>query len=95
MIGKILKTMRHESGLTQKQISEKTYLGRSTLSDYEREKTDISFENIEKGEVQWIGALTICVNSSFSIYIESVKLIGYYISRWWWNFLDKRNFITF
>ena len=48
MIGKILKTMRHESGLIQKQISEKTYIGRSTLSDYEREKTDISFENIEK-----------------------------------------------
>ena len=48
MIGKIIKTMRHESGLTQKQISEKTYIGRSTLSDYEREKTDINFENIEK-----------------------------------------------
>ena len=25
-----------------------TYIGRSTLSDYEREKTDINFENIEK-----------------------------------------------
>ena len=48
MIGKILKTMRHESGLTQKDTSKKTYIGRSTLSDYEREKTDISFENIEK-----------------------------------------------
>ena len=48
MIGKILKTMRHESGLTQKDTSEKTYIGRSTLSDFEREKTDISFENIEK-----------------------------------------------
>ena len=26
----------------------KAYIGRSTLSDYEREKTDINFENIEK-----------------------------------------------
>lgn len=48
MIGKILKTMRRESNLTQEDISKKTYIGRSTLSDYEREKTDINFENIEK-----------------------------------------------
>lgn len=48
MIEKILITMRRESGLTQKEISDKTFIGRSTLSDYEREKTDISFENIEK-----------------------------------------------
>ncbi len=48
MIGKIIKTMRRESGLTQKKLSELTFIGRSTLSDYEREKTDINFENIEK-----------------------------------------------
>ncbi len=48
MIGKILKTMRHEAGLTQDELSKKTFIGRSTLSDYEREKTDINFENIEK-----------------------------------------------
>ena len=48
MIGKILKTMRREINLTQEDISKKTYIGRSTLSDYEREKTDINFENIEK-----------------------------------------------
>ena len=46
MIGKILRTMRRESGFTQKEISYKTFIGRSTLSDYEREKTDISFEDI-------------------------------------------------
>ncbi len=48
MIGKILKTMRRENNLTQEDISKKAYIGRSTLSDYEREKTDINFENIEK-----------------------------------------------
>ena len=48
MIGKILKTMRRESNITQEELSKKTFIGRSTLSDYEREKTDINFENIEK-----------------------------------------------
>ena len=48
MIGKILKTMRRESKMTQEELSKITYIGRSTLSDYEREKTDISFDNIEK-----------------------------------------------
>lgn len=48
MIGKIIKTMRRESGLTQDELSKKIYVGRSTLSDYEREKTDISFDLIEK-----------------------------------------------
>lgn len=40
--------MRHEANLTQEEVSLKTFIGRSTLSDYEREKTDINFENIEK-----------------------------------------------
>ncbi len=48
MIGKILKTMRREANLTQEDLSKITYIGRSTLSDYEREKTDINFENMEK-----------------------------------------------
>ena len=48
MIGKIIKTMRREKGLTQEELSKITFIGRSTLSDYEREKTDINFENIEK-----------------------------------------------
>lgn len=30
------------------ELSDIVFLGRSTLSDYEREKTDISFDNIEK-----------------------------------------------
>ncbi len=40
--------MRREKGLTQEELSKITFIGRSTLSDYEREKTDINFENIEK-----------------------------------------------
>lgn len=48
MIGKIIKTMRREANLTQEELSKKTYISRSTLSDYEREKTDINFDNIEK-----------------------------------------------
>ena len=48
MIGKILKTMRRESKLTQEQLAEQAYLGRTTLSDYERMKTDINFETIER-----------------------------------------------
>ncbi len=48
MIGKILKTMRRENNLTQDELSKKIFIGRSTLSDYEREKTDINFETIEK-----------------------------------------------
>ena len=48
MIGKIIKTMRREAGFTQGELSAKVFLGRTTLSDYEREKTDINFETIEK-----------------------------------------------
>ncbi len=48
MIGKILKTMRRENNYTQEQLAELAYLGRSTISDYERMKTDINFETLEK-----------------------------------------------
>ncbi len=48
MIGKALKYMRNQNNLSQEKMSLLTNIGRSTLSDYEREKTDISFENIEK-----------------------------------------------
>lgn len=40
--------MRKEANLTQEGLSSKVFLGRTTLSDYEREKTDINFETIEK-----------------------------------------------
>ena len=48
MIGKIIRIMQRENHLTQEELSKITFIGRSTLSDYEREKTDISFEDIEK-----------------------------------------------
>ena len=48
MIGKVLKYMRKKNNFSQEQISNITNIGRSTISDYEREKTDINFESLEK-----------------------------------------------
>ncbi len=48
MIGKILKTLRHEKNLSQEELASLAFIGRSTLSDYERMKTDINFETIER-----------------------------------------------
>lgn len=48
MIGKTLKYMRNKKELKQEQISKLVNIGRSTLSDYEREKTDINFDTLEK-----------------------------------------------
>lgn len=48
MIGKALKYMRNQNNLSQEKMALLTNIGRSTLSDYEREKTDINFDNIEK-----------------------------------------------
>jgi len=48
MIGKALKYMREKSNYSQEQVSKVTNIGRTTISDYEREKTDINFENLEK-----------------------------------------------
>lgn len=48
MIGKVLKYIRTESNISQEKLSLLTNIGRSTISDYEREKTDINFENIER-----------------------------------------------
>ena len=48
MVGKIIRTMRRENNLSQEDLANKVFLGRTTLSDYEREKTDINFDNLEK-----------------------------------------------
>ncbi len=40
--------MRHEKSYTQDQLAKLIYIGRTTLSDYERMKTDINFETLEK-----------------------------------------------
>ena len=48
MIGKALKYMRQTNNISQEKLSLLTNIGRTTISDYEREKTDINFENIER-----------------------------------------------
>lgn len=48
MIGKALKYMRNSINLNQENMSKLINIGRTTLSDYEREKTDINFETLEK-----------------------------------------------
>ena len=47
-IGKIIKYIRIKSNMTQDELANKIHVGRTTLSDYEREKTDINFETIIK-----------------------------------------------
>ncbi len=47
MIGKALKYMRNKKMLNQENLAKLVNIGRSTLSDYEREKTDINFETLE------------------------------------------------
>lgn len=48
MIGKIIKYMRNQNNISQEKLSIMTNIGRTTISDYEREKTDINFENFLK-----------------------------------------------
>ena len=48
MIGSAIKYMRIKKGLTQDSLGKICNIGRSTLSDYEREKTDINFETLER-----------------------------------------------
>lgn len=48
MIGKTIKYMRIKKGLTQENLGKLCNIGRTTLSDYEREKTDINFETLER-----------------------------------------------
>ena len=40
--------MRREGGFSQQTLADKAFIGRTTLSDYERMKTDINFETIER-----------------------------------------------
>lgn len=61
MIGKIIKTMRRENNLTQEELSKKIFLGRTTLSDYEREKKNINFETIEKLQMPVIMKLHLSI----------------------------------
>ena len=47
-IGKIIKYMRIQNNMTQDELAKRIHIGRTTLSDYEREKTDINFNTIIK-----------------------------------------------
>lgn len=48
MIGKILRTMRKKKGLTQNDIEKLCKIGRASLSLYELEDRQPTFETIEK-----------------------------------------------
>ena len=48
MIGKAIKYMRIKKGYTQENLGKICNIGRTTLSDYEREKTNIDFDILEK-----------------------------------------------
>lgn len=48
MIGKILKTMRKMNNLKQSDISQKTNIPQNTLSQYENEIIQPTFETIKK-----------------------------------------------
>ncbi len=48
MIGKIIKYLRKNKNISQKEMSKILNIGQSTLSDYENNKISIDFETIEK-----------------------------------------------
>lgn len=48
MIGKILKTMRLTKGLKQSEVSKLANIPQNTISQYENEKIQPTFEIIEK-----------------------------------------------
>lgn len=48
MIGKILKYVRNEKNISQKDMAKILNIGQSTLSDYENNKISANFEIIEK-----------------------------------------------
>lgn len=48
MIGLILKYMRNEKNMTQKELSKKVNIAQTTLSGYETKYSNPTFETIEK-----------------------------------------------
>lgn len=63
MIGLILKTMRKEAGLKQENVAEEIKVARNTLSQYETETIQPTFETIQK----------IAKSCGYSIYFENNK----------------------
>lgn len=48
MIGMILKNMRLTAGLSQKELGEKLNLADTTISSYEREKSQPDFDTVNR-----------------------------------------------
>ena len=62
-IGNIIRLIRKRNHLTQEELARKIHIGRSTLSDYEREKTDINFYIISE----------ICRQCGYRIEFKSIN----------------------
>jgi len=63
MIGLILKAMRKEAGLKQESVSQEIKVARNTLSQYETETIQPTFETIQK----------IAHACGYSIYFQNNK----------------------
>jgi len=63
IIGNIIRYMRKKNGYTQEELANKVNIGRSTLSDYEREKTDISYDTMRM----------ICNECGYEIEFKNLK----------------------
>ena len=74
VIGSIIKYIRIQSNYTQKELAKLVHIGRSTLSDYEREKTNINFDimfsicKICNYEIQFINK-----NTKETITVDNIK----------------------
>lgn len=70
MIGKILRTMRRESNLSQMDISKHIQFARNTISQYETGEIQPTFETIEK-IAKLCGFNIIFVNEEKKIILSS------------------------
>lgn len=64
MIGKAIKFMRKEKKLSQEQLAKILDIERTTLSGYETERREISFNMVEK----------IAKNCGFKLFFESESI---------------------
>ena len=63
MIGKVLKYMRNEKGLKQMELAKRVGVGNSTISQYETEIRQATFDIIEK----------IAKECGYKVYFENEK----------------------
>lgn len=73
MIGKILKTMRKTSNLSQEQMSKLVGYARNTISQYETETIQPDFKTIEKIANE-CGYEIIFVNKKLNIELNSKNI---------------------